>query len=59
LWLFIKGPLKEGFRLLLFAFDFLLWAFWCGKLLEGKRITEGKRIAKGKLLKGKERLKRG
>jgi hypothetical protein len=36
----------------------LLWAFWCGKLLEGKRITEGKRIA-GKLLKGKEWLKRG
>jgi hypothetical protein len=35
----------------------LLWAFWCGKLLEGKRITEGKRIAKGKLLKGKVWLK--
>jgi hypothetical protein len=34
-------------------------ALWCGKLLEGKRITEGKRIAKGKLLKGKEWLKRG
>jgi hypothetical protein len=31
----------------------LLWAFWCRKLLEGKRITEGKRIAKGKLLKEK------
>jgi hypothetical protein len=36
----------------------LLWVFWCGKLLEGKRITEGKRIAKGKLLKAKEWLKR-
>jgi uncharacterized RDD family membrane protein YckC len=35
---------------------FLLWAFWCGKLLEGKGITEGKRIA-GKSLKGKEWLK--
>jgi hypothetical protein len=21
---------------------FLLWAFWCGRLLEGKRIAEGK-----------------
>jgi hypothetical protein len=42
-----------GFGLIL-----LLWAFWCGKLLEGKRITEGKKIA-GKLLKGKEWLKRG
>jgi hypothetical protein len=39
-----------GFGLLLLL---LLWAFWCGKLLEGKRITEGK------LLKGKEWLKRG
>jgi hypothetical protein len=68
--LFIKEPLKEGFRLLLFAWVFalegflgfgvvlLLWAFWCVKFLEGKRITEGKRIAKGKLLKGKEWLKR-
>jgi hypothetical protein len=42
-----------GFGLIL-----LLWAFWCGKLLVGKRITEGKRIAKGKLLKGKVWLKR-
>jgi hypothetical protein len=42
-----------------FGFWLLLWAFWYGKLLEGKRITEGKRIAKGKLLKGKEGLKRG
>jgi hypothetical protein len=34
----------------------LLWAFWCGKLLEGKRIIEeknakGKRIVEGKMLK--------
>jgi hypothetical protein len=41
-----------------FRFGVLVWAFWCGKLLEGKRITEGKRIAKGNLLKGKEWLKR-
>jgi hypothetical protein len=61
LLLFIKGPLKEGLGLLLlpwalasvFPFGLLLWAFCCGKLLEGKRI------AKGKLLKGKEWLKRG
>jgi hypothetical protein len=43
-----------GFGLIL-----LRWAFWCGKLLEGKRITEWKRIAKGKLLKGKVWLKWG
>jgi hypothetical protein len=30
------------------GFGLLLLAFWCGKLLEGKRITEGKRIAEGK-----------
>jgi hypothetical protein len=41
-----------------FGLIFLLWAFWCGKLLKGNRITEGKRIAKGKLLKGKVWLKR-
>jgi hypothetical protein len=35
-----KRPLKEEERLLLFVA--LLWAFWCGKLLEGKRIIEGK-----------------
>jgi hypothetical protein len=34
----------EGF--LGYGFWLLLWAFWCGKFLEGKRIT------KGKLLKG-------
>jgi hypothetical protein len=61
LLLFIKGPLKEGWGLFAFClwllfwalacvfhFGLLLWASWCGKLLEGKRITEGKRIAKGK-----------
>jgi hypothetical protein len=29
-------------------FGLLLLAFWCGKLLEAKRITEGKRIAEAK-----------
>jgi hypothetical protein len=29
-----------------FCFGPLLWAFWYGKLLEGKRITEGKKMAK-------------
>jgi hypothetical protein len=48
------GGFCLGFGLVL-----LLLAFWCGKLLERKRITEGKRIAKEKLLKGKEWLKRG
>jgi hypothetical protein len=47
----------------LFAFALgkkrLLWAFWWGKLLEGKGIVDGKRITKGKLLKGKEWLKKG
>jgi hypothetical protein len=70
--LFIKGPLKEGLGLFAFCLWLLLWAlawvfqfrmllraFWCVKLLEGKRITEGKRLAKGKLLKGKKWLKRG
>jgi hypothetical protein len=66
--LFIKGP--EGglgdfafcLGLLLWAlawvfhFGLLLWAFWCGKFLEGKRIAKKKRE---KLLKGKEWLKRG
>jgi hypothetical protein len=52
-----KRPLKEEEELLPFAFwafafwgstlsfwlfGALLWAFWCGKLLEGKRIIEGK-----------------
>jgi hypothetical protein len=27
---------------------FGLLAFWCGRLLEGKRITEGKKIVEGK-----------
>jgi hypothetical protein len=34
----------------IFHFGLLLWAFWCGKLLEGKRITEGKRMAKKRLI---------
>jgi hypothetical protein len=33
---------EEGLLVLLLAFMALLWAFWCGKLLEGKRIIEGK-----------------
>jgi hypothetical protein len=28
----------------------LLWAFWCGKLLEGKRIAEGKSMDKEGLI---------
>jgi hypothetical protein len=51
--------LKGDLRLLLFAFGFYFGLVWCGKLLEGKRITEGLRIAKKKLLKAKEWLKRG
>jgi hypothetical protein len=34
-----------GFGLIL-----LLWAFWCEKLLEGKRISEGKRMAEEGLI---------
>jgi hypothetical protein len=58
-----KRLLKEGWGLfafclwlLLWALEefggliLLLWAFCCGKLLEGKRITEGKRIAKEGLI---------
>jgi uncharacterized membrane protein len=48
LLMFIKGPLKEDWRLFAFCLWLLLWAFWCEKLLEGKRITERKRIAEGK-----------
>jgi hypothetical protein len=51
--------LKGDLRLLLFAFGFYFGLVWCGKLLEGKRITEGLRIAKKKLLKAKEWLKTG
>jgi hypothetical protein len=53
-----KRPLKEEKVLFAWLFAFvlgkklLLWAFWCGKLLEGKRIVEGKK----ELLKGKEGL---
>jgi hypothetical protein len=53
LWLFwalVFALGHEAFCLWLLSFAF---GFWCGKLLEGKRITEGK------LLKGKEWLKRG
>jgi hypothetical protein len=32
------------------AWVFPLLAFWCGKLLEGKRITEEKRMAKEGLI---------
>jgi hypothetical protein len=48
-----KRPLEKGVLLLL-AFGSLLWAFWCGKLLEGKRITEEK-ILKGKYQRGIDR----
>jgi hypothetical protein len=34
-------------RLLLLAFGLL--AFWCGRILEGKRIAEGERNAEGKM----------
>jgi hypothetical protein len=54
LWRAFGAWVFGGFGLIL-----LLWAFWCGELLEGKRITEVKRIVKGKLLKGKQWLKRG
>jgi hypothetical protein len=54
-----KRPLKEEEGLLLFGlFDWLLalsigkklllWAFWCGKLLEGKRIIKGKMLKRGR-----------
>jgi hypothetical protein len=33
-----------------FGFWLLLWDFWCGKLLEGRRIAEGKRMAKEGLI---------
>jgi hypothetical protein len=36
-----------GFLSLNIGKKLLLWAFWCGKLLEGKKIVEGK------MLKGK------
>jgi hypothetical protein len=63
----IKDPWrrKRGFWLLglyfglfgLLLLGALLWAFWCGKPLEGKRIIEGKML-KGKIAEGKM-LKRG
>jgi hypothetical protein len=42
-WLFIKDP--EGGRGAFafgFGLGFSLWAFWCGKLLEGKQIGKEK-----------------
>jgi hypothetical protein len=41
-----------GILLLAFTLGFGLGfsAFWCGKLLERKRITEGKRMAKEGLI---------
>jgi hypothetical protein len=35
-----KRPTEGGLRA--FAFALRLLAFWCGRLLEGKRIAEGK-----------------
>jgi hypothetical protein len=59
-----KRPAEGGLGACVFAFGFcfggffglllLLWDFWCGKLLERKRITEGKRIAKGKSMAKEE-----
>jgi hypothetical protein len=47
--------LAFGFLPLNIGKKLLLWAFWCGKLLEGKllkgKIAEGKRIVEGKILK--------
>jgi hypothetical protein len=31
---------------------FRLLAFWCGRILEGKKIAEGKRAANGLLKRG-------
>jgi hypothetical protein len=54
--LLLFGALLWAFALFCLAFDFLplnigkkllLWAFWCGKLLEGKRIDEGKMLKRG------------
>jgi hypothetical protein len=40
---------SEAFCFLMgMAFELLV--FWCGRLLEGKRIAEGERTAKGELL---------
>jgi hypothetical protein len=61
LWLFVLG----GFLPLNIEKKTLLWAFWCRKLLEGKRIIEGKKIAKGKrifegkTLQGKRKIAEG
>jgi hypothetical protein len=42
-----KRPLKEEEGPLLSAFGALLRAFWCRKLLEGKRIVKGKMLKRG------------
>jgi hypothetical protein len=49
---FCFGAFALGFCLKLLLLAFGLLDFWCGRLVEGKRITEGKRNAKGVLLKG-------
>jgi hypothetical protein len=49
LGLFALGHFALGaFALVAFAFGFGVLAFWCGRLLEGKRIAEGKGLLKGK-----------
>jgi hypothetical protein len=42
-WLFALG----GFLSLNIGKKLLLWAFWCGKLLKGKRTVEGKMLKRG------------
>jgi uncharacterized SAM-binding protein YcdF (DUF218 family) len=44
-WAWVFCGFGLGFCLIL-----LLWAFWCGKLLERKRIPEGKKMAKERLI---------
>jgi hypothetical protein len=53
-WLFVL----VGFLLLDVGKKLLLWAFWCGKLLEGKELLKGK-IAVGKRTVEGKMLKRG
>jgi hypothetical protein len=43
-----------------FGLVLLLWAFFCGKLLGGKRITDRKTVANGKrITEGKRMVKEG